>query len=167
MLTACYMRNCVATHESAQYFASPTVIQPSRTVNTIGVARGFRGCRCIPPGRRKNFCGRFCEMRQNWAEFGDVHPRRSDKKVVGCSIWRIIWRCKRGWRLKKAIRLLARKNAPQTKSWLRLRWILKHSIGSYYGKYYWLYSSARSKYQSEIIRWICNLLTTERRVKSL
>jgi len=50
------------------------------------------------PGRRKIFF--YAEMRQNGAEFGEVHPRRWDKKVGDGSIWRI-WPCKRGLRLKK------------------------------------------------------------------
>jgi len=35
---------------------------------------------------KKIFLGISVEMRQKWAEFGEVHPRRRDKKVVGGSI---------------------------------------------------------------------------------
>jgi len=41
-----------------------------------------RGCRCIPLGDEKIFLGFFVEMRQKWAEFGEVNPRLRDIKYL-------------------------------------------------------------------------------------
>ena len=63
------------------------------TAINIGV-RACRGCRCTAQGDEKIFVGIFCGN-GGWGEFGELHPRRWDKRVVG-GIWSI-WLCKRGW----------------------------------------------------------------------
>ena len=75
-----------------------------------------------PVAAKKNFLGIFLEWGKNGAEFGEVHPRRWDKQVVGGSIWRK-WPYKRGWWLKKE-----ESAPPQRKSWLHLWTSLIYSI---------------------------------------
>jgi len=58
-----------------------------KTLDNVGGARGSAGVAGAPPRAKKNvFLGIFVGMRQNGAEFCEVHPRRRDKKVVGGSI---------------------------------------------------------------------------------
>ena len=73
---------------------------------STGTLRRSQGCGVqVHPQGDEIF---FWNKAKNGAEFGEVHPRSWDKKVLGGSIWRI-WPCKRGWWLKMAIRFLVKK----------------------------------------------------------
>ena len=78
---------------------------------------GGGGCR---GWRKKIFLGIFVEMRQTWAEFCEVHPRRRDIKVVSGSIWMHMTMQYPVTTKKRSSDFRSRKVHSQRKSWLRL-----------------------------------------------